>query len=397
MRLPGVQVSSLNTQLGALERKLERARKYAFANKSTSFLVVRSGRIVTEAYGDGGGEKVARRIASATKSMTSILVGMAMDAGKLKMDQPVAEFLPDWEGTPKGKISIRHLLSMTSGLNPAGLKRRLPSGDQFLENAAMPVASAPGASWQYNTPAYHMLFRILEKATATGLDTWTRDRLFGPLGMQTSAWYSRQAGEVSNYFNVRCTARDMARFGLFVLRGGRWGKERLVSEAFFKAATTPSQDQNPAYGLLFWLNARKGHSAGGRKVDYRFPGAPVDLIACLGKGGQQILTIPSQDLIIVRQGDRPGDGAFAQRMVRIVLSAIEGGDFAEEPAGAAKQSPEGIMARMDADSDGKVTPDEFRKAGFGRRRPKLFAQIDADADGVLSLAEVRKFAARRRR
>ena len=381
---------------GLDQAKLHRARDYALSHKSTSFLVVRSGRIVLEAYGSGGGAGVARRIASATKSMTSILVGMAIDQGKLKLDQPVADFLPDWKDTRKEKITIRHLLSMTSGLDPARAQR-LPDGDQFVVNASMPVKSAAGASWQYNTPAYHMLFRILEKATGSSLDTWTKEQMLAPLGMQATAWYSRPAGEVTNYFNVRCTARDMARFGLFVLRGGCWGEDRLVSESFFKAATTSSQELNPAYGLLFWLNARKGHSAGGRKVDYRFPGAPRDLVACLGKGGQQILVIPSQDLVIVRQGERPGDEGLAQRLVRIVLSAIEGGEFPDEPAGAARQSPADLLARMDSDANGKVSQEEFEKAGFARRRPRLFARIDANADGELSLEEIKEFSARRRR
>ena len=274
---PGTKWETVDPAVVGLDAtKLAAARKHVFAHKSTSFLVLRKGRIVLEAYGKGGGREVPRGIASATKSMTSILVGMAIDRGKLRMDQSIAAYLPSWQDTDKAAITLRHLLSMTSGLKPLKKAQRRPPGDQFIHNASMPVEARPGGLWKYNTPAYHMLFRIIETATEMELAEWTREHLLTPLGMKGSAWNTRQSGQFTNYFNLSCTARDMGRFGLFVMRGGRWGDAQLVSKKFFASATTPSQQRNPAYGLLFWLNAKKGHSAGGRRLAYRFPGAPRD-------------------------------------------------------------------------------------------------------------------------
>ena len=150
------EVSTPN-KAGLDAKQLEATVKFVLAHNSTSFLVLRGGRIVLERYGKRGGVTVKRRIASATKSMTAILVGMALDAGKLEgLDQPIADFLPAWNNTPKAKITLRHLLTMTSGLDPRGFMRRRPEGDQFLANAKMRRASEPGTKWQYNTPAYHM-------------------------------------------------------------------------------------------------------------------------------------------------------------------------------------------------------------------------------------------------
>ncbi len=388
---PGDQWESVAAaQAGMDGKKLDAAAKYALSRHSTSFLVLRHGRILLEVYGEGGGPKVSRKIASATKSMTSILVGMALDAGKFEgLDQTVAEFLPSWRDTPKAKITLLHLLAMSSGLDPKSLPRGWLQTDQFTHNATMTLTAAPGTVWSYNTSAYHMLFRLLEKSTGQSLEEWSAERLFGPLGMEHAGWNKRPSPDgVINYFNVACSARDLARFGLFVLRGGTWHGKRLISSDFFKAATSSSQEMNPAYGYLFWLNARKGHAAGGGKVDYRFKGAPRDLIACLGKNGQHIISIPSQDLVIVRQGESPRDPEFNVRYVRLVLSAIEGRSFVAEPASGLGAQRSRIFARLDKDGDGRLSATEFGASTLGRKQPEIFARIDADGDGYLSSEEI---------
>ena len=190
---PGEKWETTSPKTAGLDaKKLEVTAGFVSAHNSTSFLVLRGGRIVLESYGNGGGVNVRRRIASATKSMTAILVGMALDAGKFRgLDQPVADFHPDWKDTRKEKITLRHLLSMTSGLGPRGFARQRPQGDQFGHNAKMPVVAAPGQKWRYNTPAYHMTFRLLEKATGTSLANWTSEKLLSPLGMRHSRWNSQ--------------------------------------------------------------------------------------------------------------------------------------------------------------------------------------------------------------
>lgn len=307
------------------EAQLQAAVKYALEQKTVGVLVLRTGKIVAESYAKDWSVNKAHNLASATKSMTSILVGMALDDGKFTgLDQPIADFAPDWKGTDKEAIQLRHFLTMTTGLNHrgAGLSRR---GDQFEVGLKMPLTAKPGTVWAYNTQAYHMLFRLLEKATGENLEAYSQRKLFGPLGMEHPGWI--KAGGVTNYHSVQCSARDLARFGLFALRGGRWQDKRLVSEEYFRQATSPSQKLNPAYGFLWWLNNpdATGAGAGSRRVARQllFPGAPRDLFAAMGNEGQIALIVPSLDLVVVRLGESPDDRDFPARLLQQIILTIK--------------------------------------------------------------------------
>jgi CubicO group peptidase (beta-lactamase class C family) len=298
-------------EAGMDSEKLEDAVANLMAHDSLGVIVLRGGKIVAEKYADNWGRDKSMKIASATKSMVAILVGMALEEGKFTgLDQSISDFAPQWKGTPKEAITLRHLLSMTSGLNSKGFRVSNAKGDQFEVNSKMPLSHEPGTVWNYNTPAYHMFFRILEKATGESLEVYAQRKLFGPLGMEHTTWMKEETGDVTNYYRAICSTRDLGRFGIFALRGGRWRDKQLVSEEFFKLATTPSQEMNPAYGFLWWLNAEKGTSARGGTADYRFRDAPRDTIAALGAQGQIVIVVPSLDLVVVRQGNRPKDASF---------------------------------------------------------------------------------------
>jgi len=299
-------------EAGMDSTKLDEAVANLLASNSLGVIVLRGGKIVAEEYADNWGRDKSMRIASATKSMVVILIGMALEEGKFTgLDQSISDFAPQWKGTPKEAITLRHMLSMTSGLNGRGFRLSNTKGDQFEVNAKMPLDHEPGTVWNYNTAAYHMLFRIIEKATGESLESYAQRKLFGPMGMEHTTWMKEEMGDVTNYYRAICSSRDLARFGLFALRGGRWRDKQLVSEKFFKLATTPSQEMNPAYGFLWWLNAEKGTSARGGNKEYRFPDAPRDTIAALGAQGQIVIAVPSLDLVVVRQGDRPKDASFS--------------------------------------------------------------------------------------
>ena len=301
--------------------KLDAAVKFAMGHSSKGLLVLRGGKIVAEAYAGGWNKDTAGGIASATKSMVSILVGMALDEGKFKsVDQPLADFAPQLKGTDKEALTLRHLLTMTSGLSPRGAERS-NRGDQFEALWKMPLAEKPGTAWRYNTPAYHTVFCLLEKATGVKLDEYSQTKLFGPLGMEHTTWVKVGAGDVNNYFHLECSTRDLGRFGLFAQRGGEWAGRQLVSKDYFKLATSPSQNLNPDYGFLWWLNAQE--SSGRRAARRSFPGLPHDLIAAMGREGQYVLIIPSKDLVVVRQGESAGEASFATDLLKQVIAAIK--------------------------------------------------------------------------
>ena len=141
----------------------------------------------------------------------------------------------------------------------------------------MPLKAKPGKSWEYNTTAYHLLFRVLEKATGEGLEAYSRKKLFDPIGMEHADWLKNKAGDVTNYYRLQCSTRDMGRFGLFALRGGQWNGKQLVSNDYFKLATSPSQELESRLRLPVVAerkgDANAGSGAKAEEARLRMPGA----------------------------------------------------------------------------------------------------------------------------
>lgn len=313
-------------EAGFDEGRLGAALDAAMAARSRGLLALRDGRIVAERYASGWGVDRTMDVASVGKSLLAVLLGMAIEDGHIRgLDQPAAAFIPQWLGTPKAAITLRHLLSMTSGLDDAGLAVRDVAGDQFAINAAAVLKDPPGTRWRYNTPAYHLLFHVLARAAGEPLEAYAQRRLLGPLGMVNTTWLTSPGqgdqGPVSNYYSALSSTRDLGRFGLFALNGGQWAGRRLVSAAFVRAMTQPSQALNPSYGLLWWLNGRPGVNAAGGAPGLRFPGSPPDTVAALGAGGQAVMVVPSRRLVVVRQGLAPGPEDVLPRLLAGVIGA----------------------------------------------------------------------------
>lgn len=301
----------------------------AMADASSSVLVSRGGAVLAERYAAGWGPDRPREVASVAKSMIAVLIAMAIEAGAITgLDQPAADFIPAWRDDARAAITLRHLMSMTSGLDDAGLALRGITGDQFAINAAAPLRDPPGTRWAYNTAAYHLLFHLLERATGESVEAWARPRLFGPLGMDDTRWITSTGaggrGPVTNWYSAASTARDLARFGELILGDGAWNGRRLIGADSLRILLTPSQALNPSYGLLWWLNARPGADAFGRGDSLRFPSAPRDTVAALGAGGQMVLVVPSSDVVVVRQGETPGSATLADDLLAATLGALAG-------------------------------------------------------------------------
>jgi CubicO group peptidase (beta-lactamase class C family) len=286
-----VDPRSVGWRPDALDAALAEAR----AQASTGVVILHHGRILAERYW-GAGNRPASDVASVQKSVTSILIGIAQQAGRLSVDDPVSRRLgPGWsraDAAAESQILIRHLLSMTSGLDD-DLRYRYPAGSR----------------WVYNTPAYSTLLPMLEGATGAALADFSRRSLFAPVGMGGAAWEprgQRSAAPRAGPIGLRLTARDMARFGLLVLAHGSWADGRTVCPGdYVRTALSASQEANPSYGWLWWLNGKAAHqtpqaerAAGGAL----FPDAPGDLVAALGALGQKVYVVPSLGLVVARQG-----------------------------------------------------------------------------------------------
>ena len=178
----------------------------------------------------------------------------------------------------------------------------------------------PGEKWLYHTPAYRMLLTILHRATGEDPNAYSQRMLWGPLGMTHSKWESQPSGKPAepNWLWMRASLRDMSRFGLFALRQGKWADRQLVSAAYMKDATSPSQKLNESYGYLWWVNAGKSYLRPGplatRRASRLMPQAPADAFAALGAMDKKIYVVPSLDLVVARHGGsavRDGNGAMS--------------------------------------------------------------------------------------
>ncbi len=290
---------------------IEDAIKYAGEHNSTGLVILRGGRIVAEKYWKDWMQETAQPIYSSSKSITSTLVGMAIEEGKIKsLNQSASDFVASWKGTPKEAITLCHMLTMTSGIK-VGAGAVSPTMDAFEETAAFPLEHKPGEQWAYNTPVYRMLIRVLEIASGQSIDQYTERKLSGPLGMSHSKWDCAPApNNKTNCTWYRSCLRDMSRFGLLILRNGQWDGKQIVSAKYVKEAASTSQKLNESYGYLWWLNGKPSYKlpggVGGVQPGMLWPDCPADAFGALGAQDKKIYVIPSLDLVVSRHGGAAG-------------------------------------------------------------------------------------------
>ena len=205
----------------------------------------------------------------------------------------------------------------------------------------MKQAEPPGTVWAYNNSAIQTLQRVLQQATSEAVTTFAKERLFDPLGMTHTTMATDRSGNAQMFEGVHSSCEDLARFGLMILDGGRWGARQVVSSAWVHAATGPSSTKlNAAYGYLWWLNhegvignplvatdlqaAANPKTLHGRLV----PGAPDDLFWALGLGNQLVQVDPGSGTVVVRLGaggPRPKPPTFGPAEAsKVVTEAVIG-------------------------------------------------------------------------
>jgi CubicO group peptidase (beta-lactamase class C family)/glucose/arabinose dehydrogenase len=272
--------------------------KWLEENGSKTGLVVRHGRIVGEWYFGGATPTTRYLVYSSTKSFASTAAGLAIEAGKLKLDSKVGDFFPDASPPQKRDVTVRQLLSMTSGAHSDnGVLRRSDLFAYVL--GELPMDYPPGEKWEYNNSGLSLLSPVVQKATGQNIDQILDEQVFQKIGIARDDWtWEGRDGMPIPYSGLHITARSLARFGLLFLNKGIWQKEKIVSSTWVGEATKPSQELNDRYGYLWWNNQSGS-----------WPGVPRDAFAALGKFGNVMLMVPSLDMIVIRQvGDDSGSG-----------------------------------------------------------------------------------------
>ena len=294
-----------------------------------SLLVVHDGRIVHERYAPGVTMETRTRTWSTAKSIAATLIGMLVDQGRMSLDAPLGfPWFPDVDAAdhdPRSKISLRHVLNMSSGLYPidnSNLEYATGSGLSYWAGESSieqmrhrGLIREPGTYWDYEN--YDTLLAVYAMKQALGEDAYhafPRRALFDRIGMRNTLVSTDRFGDFILSSQAYTNARDLARFGLLYLQGGVWHGERLISEAWIDFVRTPAPaltDHGNFYGGQWWL-----------VPDHRTD-VPKDAYSTAGNRGQYVIVVPSHDLVIVRRGlDYGAQGFDRWDLTREVLRAV---------------------------------------------------------------------------
>lgn len=301
----------------ALQAGPAEALRYSNNKNGGAFIVWKNGRIVAESYRHGGAPEQPEHIFSITKNLTALAIFHEVGAGKLRLDEPAAGILTEWQSRPGHRaITIRQLLDQTSGLAPGyGLYAKTVR-DKNLAATRASIISPPGEIFSYGPSNYEALGAILSRETRRPLLPWMEDSVLRPLGIQPAGWRKDSRGFPYLSAGARLRARDLLALGQIVRRKGWRGIFPRIPSTLFKQAEKGSP-ANRMYGMGFWLNrAAAGHAverdieealaAGLSRAEWSRSclsnGAPPDLVAMAGSQGQRVYVSRSQNLVIVRLG-----------------------------------------------------------------------------------------------
>ncbi|MFX0557610.1 serine hydrolase domain-containing protein [Maribacter sp. CXY002] len=274
-------------------------------NDTDAFIILKNGRIVWEKYFGDFTQDDNHAWNSAGKTLTAMTVGIAQEEGFLNLDDSTVDYLGEgWSSMSleqEQAVTIRNHLTMSTGLDYA-------TGDIFCyDPECLLFKNEPNTFWYYHNAPYTLLDQIVTGATDVAFKDYFYKKIRDKIGMQ-GLWVS--IGYNNIYFS---TARSMARFGILNLNNGVWDNEIILGDTtFLRDMKNTSQNMNPSYGYLWWLNGKLSYKAPGSEATFNgklIENAPNDLYAGLGKNDQKLYVVPSQDLVIVRMG---GDAGEAQ-------------------------------------------------------------------------------------
>ena len=284
-------LSSLNWH----QDKVQDLLSYLELKHSKSFMILQNGKIVMEYYFNGHTSTTPWYWASAGKTLTSTVTGIAEQEGFLNINNKVSQYLgTGWTSAPLAKenlITCKHLLTMTSGLDDSLGDDVSPANLQYKADA--------GTRWAYHN-VYVKLQDVVAAATGQSWSQYFNVKLRDKIGMSGS-WV--QSGDLSVYWS---TTRSMARFGLLALNNGNWNGNQIINQNYFQSAVTTSQNINLAYGYLWWLNGKTSYHLPQTQLQFNgklIPSAPDEMYCALGKNDQKIYVVPSKKIVIIRMGE----------------------------------------------------------------------------------------------
>lgn len=286
------------SQLGWCQDKVDSLVTYAGRSDTKALIILKDGKIAFERYFGTFTKDSAWYWASAGKTVTSVLVGIAQRDGLMDITKPSTTYLGSgWSSCTQQQesvITVRHHLTMTTGI---GFDR---NNDDCTKPECLRYKAEPGTIWDYHNACYLLLQDMVEKASGKTYQQYYSQQLaqklsMGGLWINGTLWSKPLA---------------MARFGLMLLAGGVWNGDTIIKDReYFDAMMNTSQQLNKSYGYLFWLNGKGSFMQPSIPFVYPrdlVPSAPKDMYAGMGKNDQRVYVVPSQRMVVVRMGN-PAD------------------------------------------------------------------------------------------
>lgn len=275
-------------------------------NKLHSALLVKNGQLIIEEYFNGHSANKVHDLRSTTKSIRSILLGIAIDKGFIEdINDPISKYIK--HPIPKKnldkrkeKITIKHLLTMSSGLDcndwdrqSKGQEDKVYKKKDWLQYTLnLPMVNEPGGVANYCSMGTVLIAEMINQASGMTIDKFAEKYLFRPLGIHNLSWgHTSKKKIIPSGKRLYLTSRDMAKIGQLILNKGNWKEQRIVSKKWVKESTTPKVKlTNIDYGYLWW------------NIPFKVNGKTVISKTATGNGGQYIMIIPEMDIVAVFTG-----------------------------------------------------------------------------------------------
>jgi CubicO group peptidase (beta-lactamase class C family) len=277
---------------------------YSAERRGVSLLIQKDGETLFEDYPRDGGVDKGWELASGTKSFTGIMAAMATTDGLLSIDEPISKTITQWNDEGRAKITIRHLLTLTSGLEDKGAIGRPPDYAEAIKARAV---KPPGAEFKYGPTNFQIFGELLKRKLRQADRTsdpvkYLQSRVFDSIGVKPVSWARGDDGNPYMPQGAQITARDWAKFGRWVIDGAK-GADRKVYSALFE-----STKANPGYGLSWWLlrpgliGPAKAAGIDGDAIGTVAVGE--DIVMAAGAGDQRLYLLRKRGLVVARQANQ---------------------------------------------------------------------------------------------
>ncbi len=293
-------ISSLDWNQNAIQP----LKDFLTQKNTKSFMILVDGRIVIEEYFNEQTASDTWEWNSAGKTLVATITGIAQQEGLLNIDNKASDYLgTNWTNMPLSKedlITVRHLLTMTSGNDDT---------KQYVIKSNLTYVADAGTRWAYSN-IFQKLINVVSNVSDQPFENYFNENIKAKIGMD-GYW---NFGTIFTIYHS--TARSMARFGLLALNKGKWKNDQIVNESFINESISTSQNINPSYGYLWWLNGKTNFMIPGEQSVYQgylVPNAPADMYAAMGANDQRIYVIPSKNMVVIRMGNasNPANSNFA--------------------------------------------------------------------------------------